>query len=108
MIDLQRRAVAGRVNMQLDEGNEGDDESWMDDLFDSTGHWREAPQARSDPEAALQQRRFWEAFEKCLDRLPAAELEELQRHLDKCFMCRNFESQLKFLHRASERLRSKD
>jgi RNA polymerase sigma-70 factor (ECF subfamily) len=44
----------------------------MDDFFDGSGHWREAPHAWSDPEAALEQRRFWEAFERCLDRLPPA------------------------------------
>ena len=49
-----------------------DEEGWLDELFDETGHWRQAPQAWSDPEAALEQRRFWEAFERCLDRLPAA------------------------------------
>ena len=41
-------------------------------------------------------------------RLTAQELASLQSHLDKCFMCRNFDSQLKFLHRASERFRVKD
>ena len=39
-------------------------------------------------------------------RLTAAELESLQAHLDKCFMCRNFDSQLKFLHQASEKFRT--
>jgi hypothetical protein len=41
-------------------------------------------------------------------RLESVEVEALQAHLDKCFMCRNFESQLKFLHRASERMRNQD
>jgi hypothetical protein len=41
-------------------------------------------------------------------RLTAGELAELQAHLDKCFMCRNFDSQLKFLHQASQRFRSGD
>jgi RNA polymerase sigma-70 factor (ECF subfamily) len=36
---------------------------------------RDRPLARAapgwaDPEAALEQRRFWEVFERCLDRLP--------------------------------------
>ncbi len=39
-------------------------------------------------------------------RLTAAELESLQSHLDQCFMCRNFDSQLKFLHQASEEFRT--
>jgi hypothetical protein len=41
-------------------------------------------------------------------RLTAGELGELQSHLDKCFMCRNFDSQLKFLHQASQRFRVKN
>jgi hypothetical protein len=41
-------------------------------------------------------------------RLSGEELTELQAHLDKCFMCRNFDSQLKFLHNASQRYRSGD
>ena len=41
-------------------------------------------------------------------RLTASELESLQRHLDECFMCRSFESQLKFLHRAAEKYRIQD
>jgi hypothetical protein len=34
-------------------------------------------------------------------KLSGEELEALQRHLDQCFMCRNFDSQLRFLHNAS-------
>ena len=41
-------------------------------------------------------------------RLTADELAALQGHLDQCFMCRNFDSQLKFLHQASQRFRVKD
>lgn len=41
-------------------------------------------------------------------RLTAEELAALQRHLDKCFMCRNFDSQLRFLHEASRTYRTKD
>jgi RNA polymerase sigma-70 factor (ECF subfamily) len=73
VIDLQRRAVSERAREQpLDEDSEAGDEAWADELFDASGHWREAPQAWSNPEAALEQRRFWEVFERCLDRLPAA------------------------------------
>jgi RNA polymerase sigma-70 factor (ECF subfamily) len=72
VIDLQRRMMAERVNQPLDEESEGGEEAWMDDLFDASGHWRESPQSWSNPEAALEQRRFWEVFERCLDRLPAA------------------------------------
>jgi RNA polymerase sigma-70 factor (ECF subfamily) len=73
VIDLQRRAVADRANIELtDFAAETQDEGWLDELFDDTGHWRAAPKAWSDPEAALEQRRFWETFERCLDRLPPA------------------------------------
>src|ERR1700682_3074257 len=73
VIDLQRRAVSERAQVELtDFAASPDDEGWLDELFDATGHWRQAPQPWSDPEAALEQRRFWEAFERCLDRLPAA------------------------------------
>ena len=71
VIDLQRRAIAERTHFEPAGAADGDDEAWLDDLFDETGHWREAPQAWSDPEAAFEQRRFWEVFERCLDRLPA-------------------------------------
>src|SRR5436190_21546301 len=62
VVDLQRRLVRERANVALDEGGvvEGSDESWMDDLFDRTGHWCAPPQTLSDPEASLDQRRFWE------------------------------------------------
>src|SRR5690349_19404673 len=39
VVDLQRRAVAERAHVEFDEGTGGDDESWLDDLFDATGHW---------------------------------------------------------------------
>lgn len=41
-------------------------------------------------------------------KLGPQELDALQAHLDQCFMCRNFQSQLNFLHQASERFRTKD
>jgi RNA polymerase sigma-70 factor (ECF subfamily) len=73
VIDLQRRAVSDRAHLRpADFDGEGEDAAGLNELFDETGHWREPPQAWSDPEAALDQRRFWEAFEKCLDRVPGA------------------------------------
>jgi RNA polymerase sigma-70 factor (ECF subfamily) len=72
VIDLQRRAVKERAQVALDDIPAADDESWLDDLFDETGHWRSPPQSWNDPESALEQRRFWEAFERCLSGLPGA------------------------------------
>ena len=72
VIDLQRRASLDRARLETVDAAETGDESWLDALFDETGHWRQPPQAWSDPEAAFEQRRFWEVFERCLDRLPPA------------------------------------
>ena len=72
VIDLQRRLVAERANVALDDDRIVEDhDAWLDDMFDETGHWRSPPQAWNDPEAALEQRRFWEAFEMCLAGLPS-------------------------------------
>jgi RNA polymerase sigma-70 factor, ECF subfamily len=72
VIDIQRRQVAERGNVDIDEERLADDhEAWLDEMFDESGHWRAPPQAWNDPEAALEQRRFWEVFEKCLGGLPA-------------------------------------
>jgi RNA polymerase sigma-70 factor (ECF subfamily) len=72
VIDIQRRQAADRANVDIDEERlASEHEAWLDDMFDETGHWKSPPQAWNDPEAALEQRRFWEAFEKCLGGLPA-------------------------------------
>jgi RNA polymerase sigma-70 factor (ECF subfamily) len=39
-------------------------------LFDERGHWLEMPAAWSDPDASLEQQRFFAALEACLARLP--------------------------------------
>ena len=39
-------------------------------------------------------------------KLTPAESQALTFHLDRCLMCRNFDSQLKFLHVASQRFRT--
>ena len=72
VIDIQRRQVADRARVDIDEDRLVEEhEAWLDEMFDETGHWRSPPQAWNDPEAALEQRRFWEAFEMCLAGLPA-------------------------------------
>ena len=47
-----------------------DSEDEFDALFDERGHWVEMPAAWSDPDAALEQQRFFAALETCLARLP--------------------------------------
>jgi RNA polymerase sigma-70 factor (ECF subfamily) len=46
----------------------GEDE--FDALFDERGHWIEMPAAWSNPDASLDQKRFFAALELCLSRLP--------------------------------------
>lgn len=71
VIDLQRRQARERTHAEYDEETAVvDEEAWLDRMFDETGHWRSPPQPWSDPDAALEQRRFWEAFERCLEGLP--------------------------------------
>jgi len=58
VVDLQRRAIADRVNVELVESSGAlEEEGAVDDLFDATGHWRSAPQAWSDPEACFEHHR---------------------------------------------------
>ncbi len=48
-----------------------DDVDLDDQLFDSTGHWREAPTDwGDDPEQALRQLDFMRVLEACVDKLP--------------------------------------
>jgi RNA polymerase sigma-70 factor (ECF subfamily) len=71
--DLQRERGRERERFALDDTTAAAmEEDWLDDFFDETGHWRTSPQPWNDPESALEQRHFWETFERCLGRLPAA------------------------------------
>lgn len=66
IIDAMRRASR---EAPLDP--DPDDASEFDTLFATNGHWREAPSAWQNPDAALEQKRFFVALEACLARLPA-------------------------------------
>lgn len=70
VIDLQRRAMKERAHVDIDAAAaEPEGDAWLGEFFDDSGHWRSPPRAWNDPEAALEQRRFWETFERCLSRL---------------------------------------
>jgi len=43
----------------------------FDALFVENGHWADPPQAWADPDASLEQSRFFAALQACLERLPA-------------------------------------
>lgn len=56
-------------------GTEALDPELLDALFDDArrGHWRAPPSAWSDPDAALEQRQFWQVFNACVAALPPAQ-----------------------------------
>jgi len=73
IIDLQRRVISERAKLvTAPEEDESADPEWVDRMFDETGHW--SPQIRewANPDAALAQKQFFEAFERCMDKLPGA------------------------------------
>ncbi len=45
-------------------------EEALEEQFDERGHWVSRPAAWADPQASLEQKRFWEVFEVCISGLP--------------------------------------
>lgn len=66
ILDAFRRAQ--RDPLPLADG--ADDAADFEDLFNANGHWVQHPAAWSDPDAALEQARFFEVLEGCLQKLP--------------------------------------
>lgn len=69
-------AIRGRVREQPLSDRFGEDEEIADaagEMFMPDGHWQRAatPATWKDPAQSLEQARFWEVFEACLDGLPA-------------------------------------
>lgn len=50
-----------------------DDADLDDDLFNSTGHWRDAPADWGDPEHHFRQRQFFDVLEACVNHLPGTQ-----------------------------------
>ena len=73
IIDFQRRIVSERRHFAAatEEADSGDPE-WMERMFDETGHWNPRLGEWANPDGALEQKQFFEAFERCLDKLPKA------------------------------------
>lgn len=65
LVDQLRRQTREATVLSNEDGEDLDET-----LFDSTGHWRDAPQDWGDPEAACRQRQFFEVLEACVDHLP--------------------------------------
>ncbi len=72
IIDYQRRAVTERERfVQPPAETEGNDTAWFDRMFDDTGHWRAPMSTWATPDDAASQKAFFDAFERCMDKLPA-------------------------------------
>jgi RNA polymerase sigma-70 factor (ECF subfamily) len=85
----------------------------MDPMFLPDGHYADKPADWGDPEEALSRRRFFEAFEQCLDSLPKATAQAFAMRevmgLDTAEICANLAISTSncwvILYRARMRLR---
>jgi len=90
-----------------------DHEEVDEDLFDATGHWRDAPKDWGDPEHALRQIDFMRVLEACVEHLPGQQgrlfmmREWLELDTDEICKALNISSTNLWvmLHRARLRLR---
>lgn len=69
IIDHLRRG--GRERPLSNDDDERAESEIVDALFAEDGHWRGVPADWGSPAKALENSRFWKAFELCLQRLPA-------------------------------------
>ncbi len=69
IIDQLRRS--GREQALAAPDDDSGEAAAVDALFAGDGHWREFPANWGNPDTALENSRFWIAFEQCTRRLPA-------------------------------------
>ena len=73
IIDLQRRVISERAHIaSAPAEDDSTDPEWFDKMFDDTGHWQPRLAAWSNPDGALEQKQFFDVFERCMDKLPSA------------------------------------
>lgn len=73
IIDFQRRVISERAHFtSASEDDDPLDPESLDRMFDHTGHWQPRLSAWENPDGALEQKQFFEVFERCLDKLPGA------------------------------------
>lgn len=67
----QRARVVTESSLAADDDGDGDGEL-LTQLFDRGGHWHPdaRPKAWRDPDASLEDDRFWRVFEACVEHLP--------------------------------------
>ncbi len=73
IIDFQRRVITERAHFAAaPEEDDSTDPEWMERMFDDTGHWTPRLAEWANPDGALEQKQFFEVFERCMDKLPKA------------------------------------
>ena len=70
--DVLRQRARVTPMSEFVDADEDDDGELLDRLFDGAGHWHPvaAPKPWRDPDASLEDARFWRVFEACLEHLP--------------------------------------
>ena len=73
IIDFQRRLISERAHFAVaPEDDDSADPEWMERMFDNTGHWSPRLGEWANPDGALEQKQFFDVFERCMDKLPKA------------------------------------
>lgn len=68
IIDMTRKTA--REQPLATDKDESESDA-IDALFDANGRWREMAPAWGDPEKSFEDRKFWQALERCLESMPA-------------------------------------
>ena len=71
IIDFQRRVISERAHFaSAPQEDDSTDPEWFNKMFDDTGHWHPRLSVWANPDGALEQKQFFEVFERCMDKLP--------------------------------------
>ena len=74
LVSILKNKIVDRIRQRSREAplpEVGDSEAEdFDSLFQADGHWQEKPTAWGNPEASLQQSRFYDVMELCMKALP--------------------------------------
>ena len=67
IIDALRKKSREQSLVSVEEISEAE---VAEDLFADDGHWRQFPSDWGDPAKSFEDKKFWEAFERCLEGIP--------------------------------------
>ena len=66
--EFRRRSRQPQADVDVEQAQAF--EEALEEQFDERGHWIAHPASWADPQASLEQKRFWEVFEVCISGLP--------------------------------------